>query len=219
MMKDSDVKKIIKAFNKYGKGLRPDGVYVLGENNMIFSSIINNIHGTPGVFSIKFLDDTVNKAFSMLDMHTLIDGVGFNRILSGTGLKITLDDCDKVEKVENNESEWQNENHSSIEKAIINKYNKVHRFMDNIEYTVNIPESIIAEFIEMKTFIVNLCDYIDLPGLDILKVTNKTLKNFSKTTISISLDVSIKYDDLRVVDFTTIDSVSETHSIYGILVE
>lgn len=220
MLKDSEVKKIIKNFNKCGKGLRPDGLYAI-KNNRIYSTIENQLHGTPGGFCIRFLDKNIEKGFNLLCTNELINGVDLNKVVTGTGVKVELDDNDILMKLENNELVFEPIHYTKIKNQLISGYHKYNHYIENnVEYETELPRELIDEMIKQKTFIMDICEYIDIPDrIFSLKVSNKVLKNFSKTTQSIRVQVSKSYEEFRVVKYILRDELCETESIYALIIE
>lgn len=221
MLKDTEIKKIVKNFNKYGKGLRPDGIYTFN-NNTIYSAIKNSIHGTPGGFSVTFHNDLIHdNAFYLLCKNDIINGTDLNRIISGTGVKIKLDEQEIITKIENNEAIWDCQIPYNIKRDLLYNYGKYSSLIeDNIQYEIDFPEDFIQMLKDMKNFIIDISDYIELPNdIKVLKISNKLLKNFSKDTTKITLQISGKYDDIRVVKYIVRDDIAETESIYGLLIQ
>lgn len=219
MLKESELKKMLKNFNKYGKGLRPDGIYAIDKNEL-FSQIKNQIHGTPGTFKVVFNDDKMNEIFFAMCRYSLINGVALNKVLSGTGLKITLDSSEIIESIESKDEIWVDQPNTKIKDSLISSYYKYNNMIENnIKYEFEFPEEFIEELKKEKNFIIDISQIFELPEeLKVLKISNKVLKNFSKTTTSIKMQVSYPYNELSIVKYIVYDDITKTESIYAVLI-
>ena len=222
--KDSQIKKMVKLFNKYAKGLRKDGIYVI-YNNMVISSIIDQSVGLSGTFAITYKDDDINYYVpKMMSNYSFINGDQLQKVLTSSGLNISMNEDGIVEKIQSKTLQWDYLSNIKAEKEILNKYLRYTNLFNNNDIglqSIIIDGEFLENLIERKAFIIDITHYFDIDGVDTLKMSNKILKNFDKTTEKLEIQITdtINYGgtDIRLVKYIVSNPDSETESIYAFI--
>ena len=211
-------KKIIKQIADRGKKLRKDGLFKVYDDTSIISAV-SNIKETSGAFIVEFKSDIHIEYLNKLGI--LVSGLDLARTVSGTGVQITTGT--NTLYISSKVGDWSTGElqNSYVEESLNNQFNKYNnRFINNsdyIRYNLNVDELLsTGKFIKIIEPDDNLHSFI--------KISNKMMKNLSKETTEVYVEVTKDYieetDDTnkyKIFRIVLKDPISTTYCYYAFL--
>ena len=226
-------KKDIKYVNDMGKNLAHNKYYNICDNYMY--SLDDDENETQSLSITTFTKEEHIEILKYMDAPG-IDGGELGRVIAGTGLVIdykteTLNESISlslkskvlVQKVKT-DMEYNTGIDNDIRKSMVNihGYNRYFEHINKIKdsYSYELVKKEIEELLDKKKFIIDVSDKL---GVKLLKISNKMMKNFNKTTKSVTFKISDNYiietptTNVRLLCIEISDGISTTKSYYSFL--